>query len=241
LRLSADDEGGESERPSTEEIAQAKRDYVNRLEPGPIRDALAGALVPSTDQASNACAQLVALPMAQPPSPQSATPEPFAYDLIAAQREAVIIRTMAAGVTLGVITGQQFGGLAGSMPGAQAYRDDLIARAGAPADPLEEMLVEQFAMLHLQMLLTHRKAAAATGNEVTRLLCGGVARLSSESRRLALAIRSYRSGPTKSSVVVNQTGNAGGKQVAVVVQGRRAKKDPLAKNAKQASKQLGAT
>jgi hypothetical protein len=142
---------------------------------------------------------------------------------------------MSAGVTLGVIASQQFAGLIGSAPGAQAYRDELLARAGAPVDPLEEMLLEQFAMLHSQLQLTHRKAASATGNEATRILVGSVARLSSESRRLALVIRTYRSGPAKPNVVVNQTGNVGGKQVAVVVQGRN-KKNSFARNSKLRSK-----
>jgi hypothetical protein len=81
---------------------------------------------------------------------------------------------------------------------AQAYkifRDRLLADCGAPADPVEVMLIEQLALAHLNTGRLHFKSATAEDLESARTYGALAIALAGEVRRTALAIRAYRVKP----------------------------------------------
>jgi hypothetical protein len=76
--------------------------------------------------------------------------------------------------------------------GYDQYVTDLVQEAGAPSDPIERMLVEQLALAHHNLGRLHVEAAASKGTAEAALLNAAVARLLSEFRKTALALKSYR-------------------------------------------------
>ena len=76
--------------------------------------------------------------------------------LVAASNEGQIVREMSSGLTLGSVASKLFAGQV-SLAGGQAYRDDLLTRCGDPRDPIEAILLEQLAILHLQAQQVHLK------------------------------------------------------------------------------------
>lgn len=76
--------------------------------------------------------------------------------------------------------------------GVKAYLDDLMHAAGDPADPIERMLIEQLAMVHFITARLHADAAAAKGAVAAKMYNASASRMLGEFRRLALAVRVYR-------------------------------------------------
>jgi hypothetical protein len=76
--------------------------------------------------------------------------------------------------------------------GCRVYLDDLVKESGSPLDPVEIMLLEQTAMCHLLAMKLQSKASGAEGTEAIELYLSGAARLSSEFRKTALALKEYR-------------------------------------------------
>ena len=76
--------------------------------------------------------------------------------------------------------------------GCRVYLDDLIKDSGSPVDPVEIMLLEQTAMCHFLSMKLQSKASGAEGTEAIELYLSGAARLSSEFRKTALALKEYR-------------------------------------------------
>ena len=76
--------------------------------------------------------------------------------------------------------------------GCRVYLDDLVKDSGNPVDPVEIMLLEQTAMCHLLSMKLQSKASGAEGTEAIELYLSGAARLSSEFRKTALALKEYR-------------------------------------------------
>jgi hypothetical protein len=73
------------------------------------------------------------------------------------------------------------------------YRDNLLAEAGDPSDPIEVMLLEQLALSHLNIGRLHAEAATATSNPEHAKIYGSLAiGLTAEFRRTALALKAYR-------------------------------------------------
>ena len=70
--------------------------------------------------------------------------------------------------------------------------DDLVRESGNPSDPVEIMLLEQTAMCHIFSMKLQSKASGAEGTEAIELYLSGAARLSSEFRKTALALKEYR-------------------------------------------------
>ena len=76
--------------------------------------------------------------------------------------------------------------------GCRVYLDDLVKDSGNPVDPVEIMLLEQTAMCHLLSMKLQSKASGVEGTEAIELYLSGAARLSSEFRKTALALKEYR-------------------------------------------------
>lgn len=76
--------------------------------------------------------------------------------------------------------------------GCRVYLDNLVKDSGNPVDPVEIMLLEQTAMCHLLAMKLQSKASGVEGTEAIELYLSGAARLSSEFRKTALALKEYR-------------------------------------------------
>ncbi len=76
--------------------------------------------------------------------------------------------------------------------GCRVYLDDLIKDSGSPLDPVEIMLLEQLAMCHQYSIQMQALSKKAEGIEAIELYLSGAARLSSEFRKTALALKEYR-------------------------------------------------
>ena len=98
--------------------------------------------------------------------------------------------------------------------GARVYFNGFLRDAGAPVDPVEKILLEQLLLAHHRLAQLHAKAEVATGPEHIKILNAAASRLLSEVRRMALAIRQYRSpiSPRQFSVVHQQNVVAAGDQ-----------------------------
>jgi hypothetical protein len=81
----------------------------------------------------------------------------------------------------------QFGG-----HGFQRYLENLLHEAGDPSDPIQRMLIEQAALAHFCIGRLQGYAARAEGAENIKVCNAAAARLLSEFRRTAVAIREYR-------------------------------------------------
>ena len=76
--------------------------------------------------------------------------------------------------------------------GCRVYLDDLVRESGNPSDPVEIMLLEQLAMCHQYSIQMQALSKKAEGIEAIELYMSGAARLSSEFRKTALALKEYR-------------------------------------------------
>jgi hypothetical protein len=123
---------------------------------------------------------------AQPP-PQPPLP---------AEQQAAILRDGAAAAYLYGATAAVLGrGV--SLPGCQLYLGDLMREAGSPADPVEQMLLEQLALAHHAIGQLHVRAGASQTAEAAEAYAGAAARLLAEFRRTSLALKAYRNSPPR--------------------------------------------
>ena len=76
--------------------------------------------------------------------------------------------------------------------GCRVYLDEMIQESGNPSDPVEIMLLEQLAMCHQYSIQMQALSKKAEGTEAIELYLSGAARLSSEFRKTALALKEYR-------------------------------------------------
>lgn len=104
-------------------------------------------------------------------------------------------------------------------PGAKVYLNSFIRDAGEPTDPIELILLQQLLMAHHRVAQLHARAEGVTAPEAVKILNAAASRLLSEVRRLALAIRQFRSpvSPRQFSVVHQQNVVASGKQTVAYV------------------------
>jgi hypothetical protein len=75
----------------------------------------------------------------------------------------------------------------------RCYLDRLIAEAGNPSDPLEKILIEQAAFMHLQLSILRCDAIKSQSHDATKILNTASNRLNSELRRTIETIRSRKS------------------------------------------------
>lgn len=76
--------------------------------------------------------------------------------------------------------------------GCRVFLDEMIQESGNPSDPVEIMLLEQLAMCHQYSIQMQVLSKKAEGTEAVELYLSGAARLSSEFRKTALALKEYR-------------------------------------------------
>jgi hypothetical protein len=101
--------------------------------------------------------------------------------------------------------------------GYYEYMLQLRAEGSRTHDPLEAMLVEQFAWAHHQAGELHARAARAKSADEAGVLIAAAVRLTAECRKLALALRQYRTSTAVNQVtVVQQNVTSGNQQVALV-------------------------
>jgi hypothetical protein len=117
-----------------------------------------------------------------------------------------------------------YGSSAGTFPKVETaafsrYVQKLREDAGDPADPVEQMLVEQLALAHHAVGRLHLKAATAETLNEAAIFLGAAARLTAEFRKTALALKSYREPAAAPHVAVIQQNGAGGEQKIAMING----------------------
>jgi hypothetical protein len=124
--------------------------------------------------------------------------------------------------TLAPLFGTQVNNLA-----YRAYLKQLFQEVGNPSDPLERMIVEQLALAHHCIGRLHVKSASSkTVQEATAYL-GAAARLMTEYRRSALALKTYRApAPAAHLTVVRQQNVAVGDQQVALLEGGNKERRP---------------
>ena len=90
------------------------------------------------------------------------------------------------------------------------YRTAMMRACGSPTDPVEVMLIDLLLWSHHRLAHLYPEAANCDDPAVAEMLHGRAARLTSEFRRTALALKQYRSPPPGASsvTVVQQTAAA---------------------------------
>jgi hypothetical protein len=100
------------------------------------------------------------------------------------------------------------------------HLDNVKAGAGRPTDPIANFMVEQLAWAHHRLGLLHCQAAGATTPELAKEYNAAAARLMTEFRKTALALREYRMPmPPKQVTVVQQQNLAAGDQQVAFIEG----------------------
>jgi hypothetical protein len=100
----------------------------------------------------------------------------------------------------------------------KAYRDRALRDLGAPADPIEIMLIEQCLSANQAANNLRVQLAGVTDTSAVGLLTSAVSRMMAEFRRTALALKQYRAPPSAAqlTVVQNTHVTTGDQQVAVI-------------------------
>jgi hypothetical protein len=119
----------------------------------------------------------------------SATPEQPIHPRFTPEQQSLVVKKVIAPAALAAAMGVE-NKIATS--GCRVYLDDLISESGNPSDPVEIMLLEQTAMCHFLSMKLQSKASGVEGTEAIELYLSGAARLSSEFRKTALALKEYR-------------------------------------------------
>lgn len=93
----------------------------------------------------------------------------------------------------------------------RSYLGGLMEKCGNPADPLEQMLIEQLAWAHHAIGRLHVAAAKANAFQEAEVYNAAVARLMAECRRTSLAIATYRAPPAvKQSITLSREATLNG-------------------------------
>jgi hypothetical protein len=101
-----------------------------------------------------------------------------------------------------------------SHAGIKLAFDQTMRDAGDPQDVVERMLIEQLYLCHHRLAILHAQAAEAKGPESAKILNTAATRLMDEFRKSSLALRAYRTPPSRSFAVIHQqnVAAAGGNQ-----------------------------
>ncbi|TWU35658.1 hypothetical protein Q31b_50930 [Novipirellula aureliae] len=136
--------------------------------------------------------------------------------LSSAQVGAIRVKEGAGGAYLYAI-GRDMFGAAADAHSFVAMRNQLLADAGHPEDPMAVMMVEQAAMAHHRVGRLYVLAATADVPEKIETYQRMIVALLGEFRRLCLAIKKYREPtPAKQVTVVGQQNLATNQQIAYV-------------------------
>lgn len=97
------------------------------------------------------------------------------------------------------------------------YLRDLLTDAGQPSDPIERIMIEQLAMAHHKIGRLNRQSIEAKTIELSKAYDATAISLLTELRRLALALKEYRTPVSPKTVtVVKQQNVAQNQQVALI-------------------------
>jgi hypothetical protein len=80
------------------------------------------------------------------------------------------------------------------------YRNEFLLEAGDPADPVERLLLEQLAVAHVVSMNMHFLCTYATTLSQREVYGRAAVTLMSETRRMGLAIKEYRSPPLRPQI-----------------------------------------
>ena len=122
-------------------------------------------------------------------SQSSSTPEQSIHQSFTPEQQSFAVKNVIAPAALATAMGVES---KIETSGCRVYLDDLVKDSGNPVDPVEIMLLEQTAMCHLLSMKLQSKTSGAEGTEAIELYLSGAARLSSEFRKTALALKEYR-------------------------------------------------
>jgi hypothetical protein len=106
------------------------------------------------------------------------------------EQQAAHLRDSAASIFMFASMGNVLAGL--DVAAYRLYRDRLLADYGDPADPVVVMLLEQLALVHLNIGQLFGKAASANSLECAGAYLAATTSLMGEFRRTALAVPAYR-------------------------------------------------
>ena len=123
------------------------------------------------------------------PNQSSSTPEQPIHPRFTPEQQSLAVKHVIAPAALATVMGVES---KIETSGCRVYLDDLARESGNPSDPVEIMLLEQTAMCHLLSMKLQSKASGVEGTEAIELYMSGAARLSSEFRKTALALKEYR-------------------------------------------------
>jgi hypothetical protein len=110
-------------------------------------------------------------------------------------------------------------GPAFNVPVYQLYLASFLAEAGAPADPIERMLLEQLALAHHVVGRLHAHAGTRGGLGECTAYHAAAARLMGEFRRTALALKAYRHAPAARPARARKAGKPAEKRPLAGVNG----------------------
>ena len=119
----------------------------------------------------------------------SSTPEQSAHPSMTVDLQASVVKRGITPTALAMVLDME--NMIGAA-GCRVYLDDLVRESGNPSDPVEIMLLEQLAMCHQYSIQMQALSKKAEGIEAIELYLSGAARLSSEFRKTALALKEYR-------------------------------------------------
>ncbi len=103
---------------------------------------------------------------------------------------------------------------------ARGYRDELLREMGNPTDALERMLIEQAVLAHVVIMQLHATSALSESAEAAGVYSAAAARLMAELRRTILAVREYRTPPTRPVVTRIEQQNVAHSQAVSYVAGK---------------------
>ena len=119
----------------------------------------------------------------------SSTPEQSAHPSMTVDLQASVVKRGITPTALAMVLDME--NMIGAA-GCRVYLDDLVRESGNPSDPVEIMLLEQLTMCHQYSIQMQALSKKAEGIEAIELYLSGAARLSSEFRKTALALKEYR-------------------------------------------------
>lgn len=119
----------------------------------------------------------------------SSTPEQSAHPSMTVDLQASVVKRGITPTALAMVLDME--NMIGAA-GCRVYLDEMIQESGNPSDPVEIMLLEQLSMCHQYSIQMQALSKKAEGIEAIELYLSGAAKLSSEFRKTALALKEYR-------------------------------------------------
>ena len=142
-----------------------------------------------------------------------------------AEMDACVVSELVLPAALSAIIGEKIVGKSG----VKVAFDAFITSAGAPTDPIERALLEQYLLAHHRLANLQVQAELAKSLEAIKVYNAAAVRLMGEMRRFAPSIRDYRQPRSSKNVAFIQQQNvaaAGGQQQVTYGAKGQAKETP---------------